>query len=478
MGTFTRVGITEDMGLSSHALLRFFEKHAGLGIHSLAIIRDQKAFAISVSPWREDLPHTLFSLSKSFCSMAAGLAVSEGLLSFEDSVADVLKDSLPEGYDKKLHEVKLRHLLSMSSGLDEKSDQRSLRQKKDWAREVLGFRVLHEPGTRFRYHTLGTYLAGRMVAVRAGMSLRDYLMPRLFQPLGINKPQWDCCPIGYNTAGFGLHLSCLDLARVAQLLLGRGRWGEKQLLPEEFLAQATGKQIDNLDLAARDRHPDWESGYGWQFWLARNNRYRGDGMYGQVMMVDEGRNLALAVTAGLNLMGDELDALHMLMDELLALPQAGKDEQERLKNLRPAVSPPPDAGEALFGEGSYFTGDSRALRLETPDGDTLRVFYTGRGASRPLLYTFGRKDPHRGEYYSPAAGERPQAYLGRFGVSGGVITAQALMPGAPYSLRLEIKKEENGALMVAMKSIGSDEGRFRFEDAKKPGIRGFHPLNP
>lgn len=467
MDKFTRAALPEELGLSSLAVLRFFERQEDLGIHSLAIIRNHKAYAISVSPWREDLPHTLFSLSKSFCSMAAGLAVSEGLLSYEDSVADILRDSLPDGYDTKLHEVRLRHLLSMSSGLDEKSDQRSLRQKKDWAKEVLGFKVLHEPGTRFRYHTLGTYLAGRMVAVRAGMSLRDYLMPRLFIPLGIAKPQWDCCPMGYNTAGFGLHLSALDLARAAQLLLDRGRWGEKQLLPPDYLARATVKQIDNLDLLARDRHPDWESGYGWQFWLARNGRYRGDGMYGQVMMVDEGRNLALAVTAGLNRMGDELDALHALMDELLTLPPADQKEQERLKALRPAVSEPADAGEALFGEGSYFTADGKSLRLETPDDETLRVFYTGRGANRPLLYTFGRKAPHQGEFYSPAAGERPQPYLGRFGVSGGVIAAQALMPGAPYSLRLRITREKDGALLADMKSIGSDEGKFRFEDPKK-----------
>jgi CubicO group peptidase (beta-lactamase class C family) len=467
MGTFARVGIPEEMGLSSQAVLRFFERQADLGIHSLALVRDHKAYAISVSPWREDLPHTLFSLSKSFCSMAAGLAVSEGLLSYEDSVADVLRDSLPKGYDTKLHEVRLRHLLSMSSGLDEKSDQRSLRLKKDWAREVLGFRVLHEPGTRFRYHTLGTYLAGRMVAVRAGMSLRDYLMPRLFLPLGIAKPQWDCCPMGYNTAGFGLHLSVLDLALAAQLMLNKGRWGERQLLPPDYLAQATVKQIDNLDLKAKDRHPDWESGYGWQFWLARNGRYRGDGMYGQVMMVDEGRNLAIAVTAGLNRMGDELDALHALMDELLTLPPADIKEQETLKSLRLAVPEPKDAGGALFGEGSYFTADGRALRLETPDDETLRVFYTGRGAGRSPFYTFGRTVPHHGEFYSPAAGERPQPYLGRFGVSGGAITAQALMPQAPYSLRLRITRETDGTLQVDMKSVGSDEGQFRFEDAKK-----------
>lgn len=101
-GGWTKVSLPEDMGLSSSALLKFFEKHAGMGIHSLSVVRDGSVYAIARKPWHEDLPHTLFSLSKSFCSMAAGMAVHEGLLSYDDSVTDVLRGSLPKGYDPAL----------------------------------------------------------------------------------------------------------------------------------------------------------------------------------------------------------------------------------------------------------------------------------------------------------------------------------------------------------------------------------------
>jgi len=469
-GGWMKVSLPEDMGLSSSALLRFFEKHAGMGIHSLAVVRDGSVYAIAKKPWHEDLPHTLFSLSKSFCSMAAGMAVNEGLLSYDDSVADVLRGSLPKGYDPALQGVKLRHLLSMSSGLDPMSDQRSLRGKRDWAGEVLNFKVLHEPGTRFHYNTLGTYLAGRMTAVRTGMTLRDYLMPRLFDPLDIKKPQWDCCPMGFNTAGFGLHLSCMDIAKTAQLLLDRGKWRGKQLLDESYLELATRKQVDNRNEKTGGDPSDWETGYGFQFWMARHGRWRGDGMYGQVMMVDEANNLALAITAGINDMGAEMDALHALMDDLLTLPPARKGEKAALKRLSATLAfpEPQDDGGTLWGEGSYEARGRRLLRLETPDEDILRVFYKGSGEPWPMALTMRRGKPHHGEYRSRTPGERPQPYLGRFGVKDGVITAQALMPEAPYMMALSISREGDG-LRVSMDSVGSDRGQFTFIPAGRQG---------
>ena len=455
-----RVRSPEEMGLSGKAVTEFSKAYRNLGIHSLAAVREGKVYALAMKPWEVDSPHTLFSLSKSFCSMAAGFAVNEGLLRYDDSVAEVLQDSLDKDYDKRLHEVTLHHLLSMSSGLDVKSDI-GVRSGRDWAAAALKHNVVHDPGTHFHYNTMGTYLAGRMVASRTGMSLRDYLMPRLFEKIGIPKPQWDCCPLGYNTGGFGLHLSVMDLARTAQLLLDNGVWGGKQLLPLAYLDRATVKQIDNANPADPKAHPDWTSGYGYQFWMARNGRFRGDGMYGQVMMMDRENNLAVCCTAGTNLMGDELDALHRLMDGLLTLP---KQEGEALSELRRmekvlAVEMPADQGGQLFGEGTYAGKNGISLRLETPDEQTLRLILREKGQAHPLYMTFGRKADYIGEFVSGASGERPQAYLGRFGVKNSVMTAQAVMPQAPYHIHLEIEGEKDG-LLVRADCVGPRSGTF------------------
>lgn len=457
-----RVDSPEALGLSGQAVLDFLRDSKRLSIHTLAIVRDHKAYVLARRPFRADSPHTLFSLSKSFCSMAAGMAVDEGLLRYDDRLTELLSDSLPKGYDRRLDQVTLHHLLSMSSGLDEKSDH-EIRSSYDWARSALACKVQHTPGTHFHYNTMGTYLAGRMVARRANMSLRDYLMPRLFEPLGIVKPQWDCCPMGYNAGGFGLHLGMGGLAKAAQLLLDGGVWQGRRLLSADYLARATVCQIDNRNPDEKDPHPDWSSGYGYQFWMARKGRFRGDGMFGQVMMVDWDNNLAVCCTAGTNLMGDELDTLHRLMDGLLTLPPQDGDGRAalRLMEKRPVASAPRDGGEEVGLEGSYRAGDGKTLRVETPDVNTLRLFLEGGGLPYPIKFTFSRRKAHRGEFMPWPQGERPQAYLGRFGVWRGALGARVVMPEAPYRLLARLEKTEDGLLM-RVDSIGLWEGEFRF----------------
>jgi hypothetical protein len=165
-------------------------------------------------------------------------------------------------------------------------------------------------------------------------------------------------------------------------------------------------------------------------------------------------------------MGGEMDALHELMDDLISLPPGTLHEREELGKLAEelAFPDPPDEGGTLFGEGSYESRDGKALRLETPDGDTLRVFYRGRGHWLAYVFTMKRGKAHRGEFYTPAPGERPQAYLGRFGVRDGVITAQAIMPEAPYRMMLDISRSGRG-LSVRMDSVGAENGTFDFTPA-------------
>lgn len=457
-----RVKSLREMDLSEKALLNFLPKMERLGICALAVVKENRVFATAVRPWDTDSPHTLFSLSKSFCSMAAGMAVDEGLLSYSDTVADVLSDNLPDNYDPALKEVSLHHLLSMSSGLHESSDHEP-RDKRDLARAILSYPVVHEPGTRFHYNTMGTYLAGRMVSKKTGMSLRDYLMPRLFEPLGIRKPQWDCCPMGYNLAGFGLHLSVMDLAKTAQLMLNRGVYQGKRLLSEDYINRACVKQIDNDNLKQPD-HPDWTQGYGYQFWMAGKGRFRGDGMYGQVMMMDPNHRLSVCCTAGLNAMGDEMDAIHELMDELITLPEADIKESaklaERAFNLTERT--PEDSGDPLFGEGSYDAGEGRGFRLEILDENTLRVMFMMPDVSQPLCFTYGRKEAYHGEFTPFVLGEGPQPYLGRFGVKNGVIKAHALMYHSPYKVRLRVCGEENG-LRLQVRAIGLYSGTYRLK---------------
>ena len=327
----------EEAGVSSAAVLRFLDalEASGIELHAMTVLHHGKqALSASFAPCSADEPHVLYSVSKSFTSAAVGFAVEEGLLSYDSRVLDILSDDAPENPDPWLQTVTLHHLLCMGSGLRQASDRISHitgdGRDEDWARAVLACGCDAEPGTCFRYNSHGTYLVSCMVQKVTGMTVRDYLMPRLFEPLGIEKPDWEMSPQGICCGGWGLYLSCEDLSRFGQCLLDDGVWQGKQLLPKAWIALATREQIDT---AHRTPAPtiEWAQGYGYQFWRCTQDRYRADGMYGQLLIMDHKRDLVIAVNAHTEDMAGEMA---LITDELAPAvdAQPGTErEQETLK---------------------------------------------------------------------------------------------------------------------------------------------------
>jgi hypothetical protein len=146
---------------------------------------------------------------------------------------------------------------------------------------------------------MATYILSAIIQKVTGEKLVDYLDPRLFQPLKISKPEWDTCPMGINTGGWGLHIVTEDIAKLGQLYLQKGKWEEAQLLSEEWMTMATSKQVANGSNPAND----WTQGYGFQFWMSRYNTYRGDGAMGQFCLVMPEQDAVVAITSGTNDMG-------------------------------------------------------------------------------------------------------------------------------------------------------------------------------
>jgi hypothetical protein len=132
-----------------------------------------------------------------------------------------------------------------------------------------------------------------------GKTLLEYLTPRLFEPLGIANPTWETAPKGINTGGWGLRIRTEDIARFGQLYLQQGSWNGKQLVPREWIAEATRAQTSN----GSNPESDWEQGYGYQFWRCRYNLYRGDGAFGQYCIVFPEQDAVLAITSGSKDMG-------------------------------------------------------------------------------------------------------------------------------------------------------------------------------
>jgi CubicO group peptidase (beta-lactamase class C family) len=169
--------------------------------------------------------------------------------------------------------------------------------------------VPHKPGTHFQYNTMGTYVLSAIVTKVTGLTTLDYLKPRLFEPLGIEYPEWASSPEGYSLGGYGLKLCTEDIAKFGQLYLQRGKWKDARLLPEKWVAMATTKQVENKQESHAQIGIDWQQGYGFQFWRCTHDAYRGDGAGGQFCVVIPSKDVVVALTADTGNLEGELNAI-------------------------------------------------------------------------------------------------------------------------------------------------------------------------
>ncbi len=310
----------EEQGISSAAILEFVEAadreiHT---LHSFMLVRHGQVVAEAWwKPESPETPHILYSLSKSFSSTAVGFAVDEGKLGLDDPVLKFFAEEAPADPSEPLRAMRVRDLLTMSGG-HETPPKFDVVQGPT-VRGFLTHPVQHPPGTCFRYSNPSTYMLSAIVTRLTGQTLLEYLGSRLFEPLGIEKPEWILSAEGYNMGGYGLFLRTEDIAKFGQLYLQKGRWNGRQLLSEKWVEEATSKQVSN-EKAGGGSKSDWQQGYGFQFWRCRHNAYRGDGKDGQMCVVLPEQDAVVVFTAQTSQMQGELD---LVWAKLLPAFQSG-----------------------------------------------------------------------------------------------------------------------------------------------------------
>jgi len=289
-------------GVSSAAVRAFIDAAAKFELHSFVVARHGKPVVRAFwAPYRADAPQLLYSLSKSFTSTAVGFAVTSGKLKLSDKVLDFFPDKKPAQVSDHLAALDVKHLLTMSSGHATDSTPAVTREQ-DWVKTFLALPVEHAPGTHFVYDSAATYMLSAIVQKVTGQRVADYLKPRFFDPLGLPPMPWQTCPLGINTGGWGLSATTDTLATFGQFYLQRGQWRGRQLLPAAWIDEATsfkiqqpaapGQQLDQLKISS-----DWHQGYCYQFWRCRHDAYRGDGAFGQYVIVLPKLDAVIAITS-------------------------------------------------------------------------------------------------------------------------------------------------------------------------------------
>jgi len=298
----------EAQGIASQAVLDFVEAADKINtLHSFMIVRHGHVIAEGWwKPEAADKPHTLWSLSKSFNSTAVGLAIADGKLNLDDSVLKFFPADAPADPSDNLKEMTVRDLLTMTCGHD--TEPKAVGGSPS-VKQFLAHPVVHKPGTHFQYNTMGSYTLSAIVTKVTGQTTLEYLKPRLFEPLGIENPQWESSPEGNSLGGYGLKLCTEDIAKFGQLYLQKGKWNGKQLIPEKWVEQATSKQVPNDQEGHSKIGIDWQQGYGFQFWRCTHNAFRGDGANGQLCVVIPDKDAVIAITADTGNFQGEMNAI-------------------------------------------------------------------------------------------------------------------------------------------------------------------------
>jgi len=384
-------------GVSASGILEFLQaiKAENLELHSLIIVRHGHVVAEGQwTPYRAGVPHTFYSLSKSFASTAAGFAVAEGLISVSDKVISFFPDKLPAEISKNLAAMTIKDLLTMTTGHDQCATV-AFRNATDgdWTRGFLAQPVEFEPGTHFVYNSGATYLVAAIVEKVTGQSLTAYLAPRLFDPLGIAERYWELAPNGVAIGGWGFYGTTETIAKFGLMYLNDGVFQGRRVLPDGWVAEATSWQVSN----GTDPENDWHQGYGYQFWRCRHGAYRGDGALGQYCVVMPEQDMVVGITSGLNNMGAVLNLIWKhLLTAALNSTVSGDDQvalDQHLASLeitRPAGSGNSELEGALFERDYYFTDENPSVESLRFEGDAEAITVTIHAGGQSHIVRAGR----------------------------------------------------------------------------------------
>lgn len=307
----------EEVGIRSEKILHFLDaaQKSGLELHRLMILRHGMCCAkITWAPYSEEDLHPLYSFSKSITATAVGLAAQEGLLSTDETIADLFPEDLPDDPSDNLRKCRIRDLLSMSCGHEtEIHDEGPF-----WRKTFFSHPFVYEPGSHYKYNTAGSNILAAVILKKTGQQVTEYLRSRLFDPLGIGEVPCFRLPDDLRTehGGGGMKMCLEDMARFTQFMLQDGIWEGKELLPGWYHKQAGTVQIETAE-ACSESNPEWAYGYGYQCWMGSPaGSFRADGAFGQFGLVYPLYDMAIVINAATEETQTLMDAVnqHLLTD--------------------------------------------------------------------------------------------------------------------------------------------------------------------
>jgi CubicO group peptidase (beta-lactamase class C family) len=256
--------------------------------------------------------NNVHSASKSILGAVAGIAVEQGHISREQRLSEILQADFSSISDPGKGAITVENLLTMTAGFawEEDSSEYELEVESNWVQAILELPLSDAPGSTFNYSTGQSHLLSAVISESTGTSLCEFAHANLLGPLGITAEHWGRDPQGYFSGGYNLYLTPRELAKFGLLLLRKGRWGGRQLVPESWVADSVRWQQDTGD--------GW--GYGYQSWLTRMDNHDVHvawGFGGQLVYVIPDLDLVIVMTTNTKDFSIDFDGATLVNDYVI-----------------------------------------------------------------------------------------------------------------------------------------------------------------
>ena len=305
--------------------------------HGLMIMRHGKICAEGWwNPYAPGIRHGLQSHSKTYAATAIGIAYTEGIVKLDERIIDIFPEHAPEQPSENLKKLTVHDVLCMGCGMDEMP-----MATEHWIRDFLHTPVNHTPGTTYMYNSVGSSILSAIIVKKTGMSMHEYLKPRLYDKIGIfsDNHRWMKMPDGCEVGGGGLFATTEDNLRLMKLYADGGVWEGERILDDEYVKRATTLQNESATEAKNNPlAKDNFVGYGYQIWMCRpNGVYRADGAMGQFTIVVPDKDMIIAITenaSGAHWAQTTLDVMWEFLERIENHPakEENTEKSECLKN--------------------------------------------------------------------------------------------------------------------------------------------------
>ncbi|MEI7012765.1 serine hydrolase domain-containing protein [Leptospira licerasiae] len=291
-----RVEFPEELGMDSRPLIELSKKlrKEKTEVRSLLILKEGNlVFERYAGGISRNHNHNMYSVTKSVVSMLLGICYTADCgVDLEDSLSSIesgLPGLLPSELKGK-ESIRLKDALRMSSGMgwDSFPKKEDIRTDADPLAIAWTPSVSSAPGTKFEYSNGDTQLVAGYLEAKTGKTLYEYSKSTAFSWLGFKGEEWNTSKSGRQTAGFGLRLRPIDMAKLGQLYLDGGKWQGRQILKPEWIAWTL--------------EPGVEKRYGLQFWIHEfegKPSFMANGKGGQFIYVIPHRKIVLVMTSAI-----------------------------------------------------------------------------------------------------------------------------------------------------------------------------------